>query len=123
MADDLVVDSNILIALLQGKDDLADLLLDKGLYVSVITRIELYSYAGIDPRNNKWVSEMLDQCEVIELDRTIQDETIRLRRKCKLPIADAIIGATANTRGLALFTADKDFKKCTGEIKVIFYES
>lgn len=70
-------------------------------------------------KEEKIISEMLDQFIMVPLNERIEDIAIYIRRKYSLKIPDAIIAATAYDTFSALLTADvDDFKRVT-EIKII----
>jgi len=58
---------------------------------------------------------------MVELDRSIMDQAILLRREFRLKIPDAIIAATALFLNVPLLTADSDFDKLTDHIAVVRY--
>ena len=121
-ADALLLDSNIIVHVLQGNRALAEQLEGRKLYVSVASRIELYSWPGPDAGRTAWLDAFLGECELVELDRSIQDATIVLKKKYKLPLADSIIAATAQYKDVPLLTADKDFKRFGPVVRVILIE-
>ena len=121
-ADSLLLDSNIIVHVLQGHLSLAQELEGKHLVVSVVSRIELFSRPGADKGRDEWLEGFLAECEMIELDRSIQDRTIALRKKFKLPLADAIIAATALHKDITLLAADKGFKKLDPVLRVIIVQ-
>lgn len=122
-ADSLLIDSNIIVHVLQGHRSLAEQLEGKRLFVSAVTRIELYSWPGSDKERDAWLDAFLAECELVELDRSIQDRTIALRKKFKLTLADAIIAATAWHKDVPLLTADKALKKVGPSVRVIIVET
>lgn len=122
-ADSLLLDSNIIVHVLQGHRSLAEQLEGKHLLVSSITRIELYSWPGSSKERDTWLDAFFAECEVVELDRSVQDRTIGLRKKFKLTLADAIIAATALHKDVPLLTADQDFKKVGPAVRVILVET
>ncbi len=62
------------------------------------------------------------ECELIEMDRAVQDLAIVIRKKHNLAVVDAVIAATALKKDIPLLTADKDFRKLDGDVKVILLE-
>ena len=122
-ADRLLLDSNIVVHVLQGNLALARELEGKRLFVSVISGIELFSWPGAGRSRDKWLHEFFSECQLLEMDRSIQDRTIELRKEFKLQLADAVIAATAIQMDLTLLTADKDFKKLGPVMRVVLIES
>lgn len=121
-ADSLLLDSNIIVHVFQGHRALAEQLEGKVLCISVVTRMELYAWPGRDGGRTAWLDEFLKECVLFELDRSIQDLTIDLKKRFKLPLADTIIAATAIQKDLPLLTADKDFKRFDAVAKIILIE-
>lgn len=122
-ADSLLIDSNIIVHVLQGHRSLAEQLEGKRLFVSAVTRIELYSWPGSGKERDAWLDAFFAECELVELDRSIQDRTIALRKKFKLTLGDAIIAATAWHKDVPLLTADKALKKVGSSVRVIIVET
>ena len=116
----LVLDTNIIIYLLNGDSVLTELLNDHRLVISVITEIELLSYHGSE-KEEGIIRKFIEECQVIELAESIKDYTIFLRRTCKLKTPDAIVAATAYFMNMPLITADKGFNKLQG-IEIVLYE-
>ncbi len=121
-ADSLLVDTNIVVHVLNGNMPLAAELEGRRLFLSVVSRIELFSWPGDAGKRDEWLREFIQECHLVEMDRGIQDLTIQLRKDHKLALADAVIAATAKYLDLALLTANKGFKKLESEIKVIIVE-
>jgi len=118
----VLLDTNVIVSIFQGHKALAAELEGKHLYVSVLTRIELYSWRVRDAERYKWLDAFLEECELVELDRTVQDLAISIRRKHNLAVVDATIAATALRKDVPLLTADKDFRVLDGDVNVILLE-
>ena len=82
--------------------------------ISVITQIELLSYTGFSTGELSIVNEFISDAAVHELDSSVVNETIRLRRKYKIKTPDAIIAATAIVNKLHLISYDASFKNIKG---------
>jgi len=121
-ANSLLLDTNIIVSVFQGHGVLASELEGKDLFISVLTRIELYSWQVKDARRLQWLDAFMEECELVEMDRAIQDQAIDIRKRHKLAVVDAVIAATALRKDIPLLTADKDFKRLDGEVKVILLE-
>ena len=67
------------------------------------------------------LSELLNDCIIIDINPSIKKNAITHRVKNKLKLPDASIAATAQYLSLPLLTADKDFKKIN-KIDVLLYE-
>ena len=98
-----VLDTNSLIYALNGQ---AKIPLNHYL-VSVITEIELLSYAKLTSSEELIIKAMLDQFEILELTDNIKKRTISMRRSLKLKLPDSIIVATAVKSNAILITSDK----------------
>jgi len=117
---EILVDTNIILYLLNGSETLANFLQGKNIYFSFITELEL-----IDFKENKseelQISELLDDCSIIQLNEKIKAKYKYVRKKYRLKLADAIIAATALAHNLPLITADTGFK-VVEEIDLILIE-
>ena len=110
---DVLLDSDVLIWHLRGRDDVVrqvqDLSSRHRLGISVITRAEIF--AGLRDKERKAVVEFLESCEAVPVDTAIADragEIVRtFRRKgVTLHLPDALIGASALERRIPLFTCN-----------------
>lgn len=101
----IVLDTNIVIYLLEGRlVDTPDL---RNAAVSVITEIELLSHKKLDSSSEASIRSLLRLVETVGLTDSVKDTAIRLRRNLGLTVPDAIIVATARTRGAVLLTNDE----------------
>lgn len=91
----LLLDSNIILYLLNGDKTLADFLQGKELFISIITEMELLSFSEISTKEQKQIHSFLDECKVVNIQSSIKSETIRLRKKFKTKLPDSIIAATS----------------------------
>ncbi|GHV20945.1 hypothetical protein FACS189494_05600 [Spirochaetia bacterium] len=90
------------------------------LYVSVITRMELYSYSDISEGETGQINRLLERMTVLPFTDTIEQQTIIFRKatNCKLP--DSIIAATAILIEATLLTSDTRFGKVKfGGLKIM----
>ena len=87
------MDSNIIVHIFQGRSDIASQLEGRMLYVSVVSRIELFAWPGPDTGRAKWLDAFLAECRIVELTKPIQEITIDIKKRFKLPMADAMIAA------------------------------
>lgn len=103
MSGRFLLDTNAIIYALNRR-----LTLPAGDYAfSVITEMELLSFAGLSVEEEKTIRTLLAQFEPIGLTAPIWEVAIELRKKhgCKLP--DAIIAASAVVTDRTLITHDK----------------
>lgn len=107
-----MLDTNAVIYLLSGRIRMP---LPEGQYsASIITEIELLSFSGLTQEDEQEIQNLLLAIDRIYLTDSVRDETIRLRRKTKLKLPDAIIVASALIHDAILLTNDKDFSTIDG---------
>ena len=83
--------------------------------VSVITRIELLSWADVPSHQLQILQNFITSAIIYDLDEVIILETINIRKQYTIKLPDAIIAATALANNLVLLTRNlSDFKKITG---------
>jgi predicted nucleic acid-binding protein len=68
------------------------------------------------------VGRIEQEWPVVDMDQTIMEAAIRLRKRHRLKLPDAIIAATAWTINVPLLTADRVFEKVKDEVAVLLYE-
>jgi predicted nucleic acid-binding protein len=114
-----LVDSNVLIDYVAERfttEQLSrlDVIFDHELNISVISKIEILVFNSHIQETNAML-EFLKIANIIQLNDEIVDQTIAIRKKIKLKIPDAIIGATALVNQSILITHNiTDFKKIDG---------
>lgn len=90
--------------------------------MSVVTRIELLSYAG-EAREILRIERFIQATIVLALDEPVIIETIRLRRQHKRKLPDTIIAATALVHQLTALTRNiADFRTIPGLTVVNLHE-
>jgi predicted nucleic acid-binding protein len=109
--DSLMIDTNILIYLLNGDKSLSDILSGKNVYISFINELEILSSKSFTKLEILNITAMLNECKIIDINSGIKDTTINLRNSYKLKLPDAIIAATAIYLDIPLLTSDMDFQK------------
>jgi predicted nucleic acid-binding protein len=107
-----VLDTNIV--LYEFANQLAQPLPDGTYAVSVITYIELLSYPSLTSAEEYELEDFLSGAEVIDLTPEIRNATIRLRRRHRLKLPDAIIAGTAMSLGVDLLTSDRRLARTPG---------
>ena len=120
--DSLLLDSNIVLYLLNGEETLIPLLEGKSLYLSFITQLELLSFPEISKEEINKIERFIQECIIIEISSTIKEYTINFRKKFRLSLPDSIIAATSLYINVPLVTADSDFKKLTNEVDLVLYQ-
>jgi hypothetical protein len=102
---DYILDTNILILFFAGK--LKQPLPTAKLGISVISEIEILSYAGLTAHEEKQLKNMLKNFSRLSLTDEIKQQTIIIKKSRKIKLPDAIICATAMTEQAILLTNDK----------------
>ena len=111
-----------MVFLFNGDHRLAKQLDRMRLHLSVVSKIELYSWRDIEGEQLTKLDAFMSRCSIVELDSDIQAAAIRLRRAMRLTVADAIVAATAQVLGQPLFTGDQALRKLAHEVMLIMYE-
>ena len=107
--NEILVDTNVIIYLLQGDDTLAGILTGKQLYVSFITELELFGLNNRTKEYERLVESFLSDCFIVPMNNNILLHYKALRKAYKLKLADTLIAATAMAMNVPLITADKQF--------------
>jgi predicted nucleic acid-binding protein len=105
-----LLDTNAIIALLQGNQQLIELLQDtEWIGISIISQIEFLVFPALNEADRQLFNEFLQRVEIIWIEPS-QPEliklTIQLRQQHRLRLPDALIGATAIHFDASLVTAD-----------------
>ena len=117
--NNLVVDTNILIYLLNGDEYISDLLRDSNVHIS---QIELLASKKLNSAERNEIEILLDSCTIHHSSNTISRIASNLKLAYGLKIPDALIAATAVDLNLPLITSDSDFRKVE-EIELIQLEN
>ena len=108
---DYLIDTNILVYMLQGNPKVRYFAQEEFLAVSCITEMEILGKYQIFEEEKEIIEELLEQCNVIDITYKIKQTAIKLKQNYRIKLPDAIIAATAIQQNLTLVTADKDFAK------------
>ncbi len=119
-----VIDTNIFIYHLNnclGRDGqmLLEQALLAGSFVSIITRIELLSWHKHTEDSFNAASELLNNLTEQPLNEDIAQGCIKLRKKYRLKVPDALIAATALQLKLPLITRNVDDYKNVSGLKLV----
>ncbi len=106
---DYLLDTNVVIYLQQGR--LAAPLPHGRYGISVITEMELLSFAGLTDTQMQWLHRFLDAVVCVELGPDIRASAVLLRRQYRLKLPDAIIAATALVKNATLMTLDQELAR------------
>ena len=103
-----LIDTNILLYITGKRINITDLP-EGEFYISFITELEIMSYPSILPEEEKHLEKLLSEIPIIDINKEIKLQTIKLRRKYNLKLPDAIRSATTFILGATLITNDKGF--------------
>jgi predicted nucleic acid-binding protein len=118
---EILVDTNIILYLLEGSDTLVEILQGKDIYLSFITELELIGYKNNSPIKEDQIAALLNDCSIISMNSLIKEKYVEIRKKHHLKLADAIIAATAMAFDMPIITADKHFRT-VDQLKLIAYQ-
>ena len=121
MSGNKLLDTNILIYLSKKELSLASFAKpDDELYISIITYLEALGYPFTSKTEENLITSLCKNLVVINLDGSIVEEVIQIRRNKKIKLPDAIIAATASTNQFDLVTRNtEDFKSVKTYINII----
>jgi len=117
-----LLDTNIVLHILNGDKTIASFLNHSSVFISFITEIELLSYHGFNLGDLQKVKKLIEELQIIDLSSEIKEIAIGLRIKHRLKIPDALIAATAIAQNLPLVSADIGFKKVE-QLELVFYKA
>ena len=117
----VLLDTNIVLYLLNGDRTLSELLYLKKLYLSFISQLELLGFRSITSKQQIEIKKFIQECIVIDINADIKNEVILIRKTSNLKLPDSIILATARYLSIPLITSDIDFKQI-GTEEIIIYE-
>jgi len=98
-----LLDTNAIINIIRTNWNIGGLLY----YYSIVSEIELLGFHKINDLEEKILENYCQDSGRINVDKSIKNEIISLRKKYKLKTPDAIICGTALTYDLTLVTNDK----------------
>lgn len=97
--------------LLDGDKTIAELLNGRDVHLSFITELELIGYKGLNDVQIQTINNFLNDCIIINLNQSIKQHSIAIRKKYKVKLPDAIIAATSQYLNIPLISADSGFEK------------
>ncbi|ALF54663.1 twitching motility protein PilT [Nostoc piscinale CENA21] len=110
-----LLDTNAIIALLQGNSQLLQLLQNADwIGISIISQLEFLAFSGLSPSDIQVFQQFLQRVEVVSLmagDTVLIQRIIQLRQQYRLKLPDAIVAAMAIQTNAKLVTADQEFAK------------
>ena len=103
-------DSNIIIYLSKREIPLSIVDQFDEILISVITYMEILGYNFSNSEEKAFIIDLLSVFKIIYIDRKIADIVVKIRKKKRIKLPDAIISATAISEGLYLVTRNvEDF--------------
>jgi predicted nucleic acid-binding protein len=108
---DYLIDTNIMLYILQGNPYVQHFAQNDMPAVSCITEMELLGRFQISEKERSIISRMLSQCFIIDINYYIKQLAINIRQNTHVKLPDSLIAATALQQNLTLVTADKGFSK------------
>ncbi|MGX1023103.1 type II toxin-antitoxin system VapC family toxin [Flavobacterium sp. CS20] len=106
----LLLDSNIIIGVANGKFDISQIE-NTTLLVSEITRLEVFGYHKLRSQEEKLLEQFFKNIQCLPVSKTIINLAIEFRKQKSMSIGDAIIATIAINHKLPLSTANtKDFQ-------------
>lgn len=118
---EILVDTNIIINLLRGSNELQSYLQGKDIYISFITELELLGHKSLSQEEEREIVEILNDFSITQMNNLIKEKYLSIKRTYAIKLPDAIIAATALAFDLPFITADTGFKKIK-ELKLINYQ-
>lgn len=109
--NNILLDTNIVLYLLNGEETLIPLLEEKNLFLSFITQLELLGARYLKPNDILQIKQFISECTVIDITPGIKEFAINIRQNYTIKLPDCIIIATSLWLNMPLITADQDFKK------------
>jgi predicted nucleic acid-binding protein len=121
---DVILDSNIVIYLSQKKLSIDEIFEDGKRYnISLVTYMEILSYNFPSKEEENFIRKLLSLFRVIDINKMIAKEVIKLKKKRKIKLPDAIIVATALIEDAILYTNDKQLHSVEGlEVRYFGYD-
>ena len=109
--NNIVADTSLLVNFFNGYEVAKKALVDQRIWISCITEIELLSFPGLPDNEKHLLRSFIDQCTLIEWDKSVRQLTIDLRSRHRLKVPDAIIAASSIHLDFPLVTMDNDFNQ------------
>ncbi|MBH8551808.1 type II toxin-antitoxin system VapC family toxin [Nostocaceae cyanobacterium CENA357] len=117
-----LLDTNAIIALLQGSATLVTLLQNADwVGISIISQIEFLAFSGLTEDDRQLFEQFLKRVEIINLlasNNLLIKQIIQTRLQYRVKLPDAIIASTALQAGANLVTADQEFTKVVSLIVI-----
>lgn len=113
--DRYLLDTNAIVALLQGNSPLDQLLQNADwIGISVISQIEFLVFSGLTQTDHQIFQQFVQRVEIINLvstDILLVEKIIEIRQEFRLKLPDAIIAAMAIQNSASVVTTDQEFAR------------
>ena len=106
-----LLDTNCVLYLLKGEQELAKLTDGNKLASNFIIEVELLGWPSITAKDIKLINAFLEATYYFDYNTNIKTLAITLRQKYNLKLADAFVAATAMEYDLILVSADTVFSR------------
>ncbi|MFN2440345.1 MAG: PIN domain-containing protein [Chitinophagaceae bacterium] len=103
----LLADTNVILYLLSGNEEVRDLLNGYEIFISVITELEILRFPSLTKKQFEAVKESLQQLKIIDINKQIKEIVYKISGERKIKLTDCLIVATAAYLNIPLITADK----------------
>jgi predicted nucleic acid-binding protein len=110
----VVFDTNVIIKYVNKKPGFIDLdtrFAGDDWHISIVTKLELLAFPGIDAAEKERTLRFLQIVSIVPLMEKAEADIIKIRRKYRPKLPDAIIAATAMVLGATLVTSDGPLAK------------
>jgi predicted nucleic acid-binding protein len=114
----VLLDTNVFIYLANGTLE-ASVVKDREIAFASITKVEALGYSKITVIEQRYLEELFNACDQVELDEGVIKQAIGLRLRRSLGLGDAIIAATAIESGCELWTANAEDFRGIDELQII----
>ncbi|MCY7285814.1 MAG: type II toxin-antitoxin system VapC family toxin [Cyanobacteria bacterium CAN_BIN43] len=110
-----LLDTNAIVALLQGNSQLIQLLRNVDwVGISVISQVEFLAFQGLSQEDRQLFQQFLRRVRIVGLmadDEELIQRIIEVRQQYRLKLPDAMIAAMAIENSASLITEDREFAK------------
>ena len=117
----LFLDTNIVLYLLSGDDEVKDFLDQRPIYLSFITELELLRYKVLSETEEQKIREFLVSTTILDINSAIKSIATELGRQYKIKLPDLLIASSAYYLNMPLLTADKQFAQID-ELEILYLE-
>jgi len=102
----IILDTNIIIYILSWNEDYINKYLDKEIYVSVISELEVLSYNFESKKDEEIARSFFRNVNIIDISYEIKELVISIKKQNKVKLPDSIILATSLFLDIKLETED-----------------